>query len=159
MEIEKKDEERFWKKVDKKENEECWEWRAGKRAGYGAFKMNGKVQSSHRVVYSMEKGEIPGEKLVLHKCDNRKCVNPSHLYLGDYSRNIQDRLERTEWKPGDSLPKGENHPNTKLTEEEVIEIREKYSNKNITQKELAKDYPVARKQITKIVNERCWKNI
>jgi len=82
--------ERFWSKVNKTES--CWNWTAGIRGkcGYGAFRLNGRTISAHRISYEVEYGKIPDNSCVLHKCDNRICVRPSHLFLGTLLDNIKD---------------------------------------------------------------------
>lgn len=89
MVISEKDLERFWSKVVKTEN--CWEW-AGTIAinGYGIFHLNKKGIRAHRVVYQLCKSDIPFGLIVMHSCDNRKCVNPSHLSVGTYEDNLRD---------------------------------------------------------------------
>ncbi len=85
--------ERFWDKVNKTDN--CWEWNAGLfESGYGAFNFNGNAVTAHRLSYELIFGKITNELHVLHKCDNRKCVNPEHLYLGTQLDNARDMMDR-----------------------------------------------------------------
>lgn len=84
---------RFWEKINKTET--CWLWTASTRgSGYGCFRFNGRTESANRVSWIIHNGEIPDGLLVLHKCDVPSCVNPDHLYLGDFSQNMKDAWER-----------------------------------------------------------------
>lgn len=91
-------EDRFWRRVKKHPNG-CWNW-IGKKltTGYGVFKLGPKKHrkniKAHRFSYELHFGPIPGGLLVLHKCDNKLCVNPEHLELGSHSKNLYDAYER-----------------------------------------------------------------
>lgn len=84
---------RFWEKVDKAT--ECWEWRAGtNHHGYGWFKGPDGAVLAHRFAWELINGPIRDGFWVLHHCDNRLCVNPEHLYLGDNQQNVDDKMRR-----------------------------------------------------------------
>jgi hypothetical protein len=155
------DAERFWAKVDK--SGECWEWTAGLRGnGYGQFWMNGTNVMSHRFSYVLhhpltidllEHREI----CVCHRCDNPKCVNPAHLFLGSQGDNMRDR--ETKGRANRTLEKGEKHPSSKLTEDDVREIRIKYANGGVSQRQLALEYGITKTNIGTIILRKSWSHI
>lgn len=103
---------RFESKFVKKGKDDCWEWDASiSNNGYGRSSMKGYPSQAHRVAYILYIGEIPDGMCVLHKCDNRRCVNPSHLFLGTYKDNAVDCTN-----------KGRS-PSARLTVSQVLTIR------------------------------------
>jgi hypothetical protein len=92
---------RFWAKATPEPNSGCWLWTASLRPnGYGMFGIAaGSVQSAHRVAWELVNGPIPDGLHVLHRCDVRACVNPSHLFLGTRFDNMQDMIAKGRWKP------------------------------------------------------------
>ena len=115
--------ERFWSKVLKSDDENgCWEWQAHTCNGYGRFGLNGKMILAHRFAYEdINKKKIEEGMCILHSCDNPKCVNPAHLREGTYLDNITDMINKNR----QAITRGERNGNCKLTELQVVEIREK----------------------------------
>ncbi len=92
--VEPTDEERFWAKVDKGGDDECWEWQASRHpVGHGYFMWNDKVSYAHRYSLELHLGR-PVKEHALHRCDNPPCVNPNHLYEGNQLLNMDDAISR-----------------------------------------------------------------
>ena len=137
-------EESFWAKVDRRDMDECWEWTACRNSfGYGSCRVSGKTVASHRIAWMLQNGEIADGLCVLHRCDNPPCCNPGHLFLGSRADNNHD-----------CFAKGRNNP--KLSKNDIVEIKTKYFDGKISQQEIADQYGVGRKYISKIVKGDRW---
>lgn len=152
---------RFWSHVDK--SGDCWEWTAGKSSrGYGLFSLGAKHEGSmpaHRFAWTIENGPIPDGLFVCHKCDNRKCVNPSHLFLGTHADNMRDMREKGRGPRGDRhwkrryphlVKRGERCHKAKLTDAQVKTIVHDYYSGESSARDLAKRFGVSAAHVTAI---------
>ena len=141
--------ERFWSKVDIRNPNECWEWKAGRFIdGYGQFSKDNKSLHAHRVAWELTYGPIPKGMCVLHRCDNPCCCNPAHLWLGTIADNNADR----DRKGRGNAPRGEQHGESKLREFEVREIRRS----SLPQTQLAQVYGVSYQTVSRIKRFESW---
>ncbi len=144
-----KDIARFWKYVDTSAGLfGCWKWIGCiGQDGYGKIRIGNRHMRAHRVVWELTQGEILDGLCVCHRCDNPPCVNPAHLFLGTNIDNVRDR----EKKDRNNHVVGESHPQHKLTDVQVDEIRTRYANGGITMQALADQFGVGLAQIWRIV--------
>jgi predicted XRE-type DNA-binding protein len=143
---------RFWKKVEKKSKKECWNWTGAKLGGYGRINVNGKNKIASRVVWEFFNKKIPRKDCVLHSCDNRACVNPSHLFIDSRTDNSQDMVRKNRQRGA----KGERNGRSKLTYKLAEKIRRDYKTKKFYQYELSKKYGVSQPVISKITRNERW---
>lgn len=129
---------------------DCIEWIAGiaKTTGYGQITLDYETMLAHRVSYEIFAGEIPKGVCVLHKCDNRKCVNPNHLFLGTKGENNSDRSSK-----GRSC-KHDKHPLAKLDWEKVEFIRKSVY---VSSRKIAKILGISPTLVKNVRNKRTWK--
>jgi len=139
-------EETFWHNVQI--TDDCWLWNGNTDSHWhGTLWMDGKNYYAHRFSYELAFGTIPEGLYCCHHCDNRRCVNPQHLFVGTCADNLRDAAKK------ERMPR---HPNSKLNENQVSDIRTTYKSGLATQKELAIHYGVEKSLISKIVNYRIW---
>ena len=135
----------------------CVEWTGFTDRGYGKIMVKteaGKLipRGAHRLAYQEYVGIIPEDLYVCHHCDNRKCINPEHLFLGTPRDNTQDMMSKGRWAHGDRSG------SAKLTEKQVIIIR-KLSRNGATGKALGAEYGVSAATISHITNRKTWNEI
>ena len=167
----------FKAKYAERGSDECWNWTAANDGhGYGVFKLNNRNIKAHRIACVIATGEqIPESMCVLHACDNRSCVNPRHLSVGDKKKNAREMVERGRWngargdrhhmrlhpenlRRGDKhhsrlnpecMARGERNGSAKLTNAQVVELRRFHGGK-CTQKQVAAIFGISQARVSKI---------
>ena len=146
------DPDRFWKWVDK--SGACWEWvGALSDNGYGRVTVKTdkgfRSKYTHRVSYEIHFGEIPPGAQVCHSCDNRKCVNPAHLWAGTPQENSTDMVDKRRSNIG------EKHWNRRLTEGDVLQIRRRRLDGEKLA-DIGRDYSASTTLISKVSRGDRW---
>lgn len=151
----------FWSKVNiKNRPTDCWEWLGAKKPkGYGNIRINNNYLLAHRVAFELANGLIPPGYIVCHICDNPSCCNPSHLMLGTTKSNAVDMLMKNRQKKFSPSTSGEKNINSKLSNSDVIAIRNKYRNRELNQYQLAEIYGVSQSAIGSIVRNETWRHL
>ena len=144
---------RLWRKVRKGDG--CWEWTGSTSSkGYGYFKPGpGERTSVHRFSYELATGQSAAGKVVCHRCDNRRCVRPDHLFLGTPADNHHDAVQKGRNARGVMVP------THKFTDEQVAAIREEHATGAIGYRPLARKYKVHRDTIWRLVSRKSWKHV
>lgn len=144
MKLTDKEIERFWKKVDRRSEDECWEWKASKtKFGYGQMGAAGTVLGAHRIAFYVRFRRWP--EVARHTCDNPGCCNPYHIVDGSQADNVADM-----WERGRGLL-GETHPQSKHTDADIRQMRELYAAGALTQKGLAQRYGATQEWVGQVV--------
>ena len=152
---------RFWMGVTVCFGEDgCWIWkRSLHRDGYGNFAIerDGKWRAilAHQYSYKLFNDDFEDGLQVCHHCDNPACVNPNHLFIGTQKDNMQDMVSKNRGYD----KRGEYNPKSKLTEHDVLKIRQYYDAKIFRQFELAKLFNVSSTHIGYIIHRESWKHI
>lgn len=143
---------RLFKNSRNSTDSDCRNWtRSINNSGYGIVGVGqNKNTVAHRVAYAVFRGPIPAGAFVLHKCDNRRCVNPDHLFLGTQSDNMRDCAKKGRLKLRFGLHFGEKHNWAKLTDLQIAEIRTLLAQGNLTQRAIGKRFGVTDSHICQI---------
>lgn len=148
----------------------CWPWtksrKKTKSAGvvfdYGQIgvTIDGRIRMklTHRVAYELHHGvDLTPDQCVLHRCDNPPCCNPAHLFLGDRKANSDDKIAKGRYRSRQLT--GEEHANSKVTEEKVRAMRAEYATGAIGQVPLARKYGITQATAWAILRRRTWKHV
>lgn len=184
----------FWAKVDKAgpiplqrpELGACWLWTGGMiKGGYGRVRIGERLYLAHRVSHGISKFKIPDDKLGCHECDNPRCVNDAHIFVGTHADNAMDKSIKGRCTPcpgdkngarihidrmprGDrngmrtkpeSVLRGERCVTSKLKTSDILSIRARYAAGGITQAQLASDYGIAQAHVSTIVLGKAWRHL
>jgi hypothetical protein len=156
---------RFWEKVDTRSDTECWLWTGSLTKGYGQFNLGrgrGGVYA-HRLAYFLNRGIDPGPLLTCHECDQPRCCNHKHLWLGSIGDNNRDSVAKGRHPTGDNhhwskYPRrGEQL--SKLKESDIVEMRALHASGGWTYTTLSAKFGITRCPCWHIVNRRTWKHV
>jgi hypothetical protein len=153
-------EDRFWAKVDRRKDSECWIWTGAMTSSsrnYGTFwvrtsRKDGKLHRASKISLFLRTGEQPKDKqMVLHSCDNPPCVNPLHLRYGTHQDNCDDAVNRKRYRPTCQ----QENKSAKLTADKANEIRTAWR-LGIGCRKLAKLFGVESRSLRKIIHGKSW---
>lgn len=144
---------RFWLKVRECLPETCWDW-IGEitNVGYGRFTFKQKRTGAHRMAWMITHGNIPDGLCVCHTCDNRKCVNPGHMFLGSNAENMADKVAKKRQETGANVRK----KTTKITPEQALEIRAR-GKTGAKPTALAREYGLSQSFVSEVIAGKKWR--
>lgn len=149
---------RFWAMVDRSAGpDSCWPWKGKvETTGYARTLVgsgpNREHWLCHRLAWTIAKEVIPDGRLVCHHCDNRRCCNPEHLFVGTQKNNMEDAVSKGRQAFGET-----NGGGGKLREPEIYEIRALRG--RVTQENVAAMYGVTQSVVSKIQLQRIWSHV
>lgn len=131
----------------------CIVWSKGASgSGYGAARIGGKQVGAHRLVWESAFGPIPDGMVVCHRCDNKRCVNPAHLFLGTQAENIRDAMSKGR------MPKGSQNGNARLNEWSAVGILARLLQRQ-PQRAVAQEFSTTQANISSIWRGLSWSHL
>lgn len=150
-------EDRFWHGVEKSRG--CWNYRHLARNGYGVLEIDYRPVRAHRFSWELHFGPVPDGMFVCHKCDNRACVRPSHLFLGTAADNTADMLRKGRAHGPKTVHRGQQNGNSVLREADVRKIRRLYAKGTHNSGHLAPMFGVSQTTICNIIRRKVWSHL
>jgi len=128
----------------------CWEWAGSLNGGgYGQLAVGtDRPMIASRAAHVAWIGPIPDGQFVCHRCDNRRCINPAHLYAGTVQDNVGDAVAR------ERVANGERHGAHRLTDAQIAELRARYAAGGVTQRRLAAEYGICQQQVSLVIRRK-----
>jgi hypothetical protein len=157
--------ERFWEKVRKSGDWECWLWSGTKGThGYGQFSYQGRIWRAHRLAFFLSFGWVA--EVIAHKCDTPLSVNPRHLFGCTQADNRADCVSKGRQAKGEThggprlkdMPRGSAHYASRITEDDVLRIRQ-LSRQGLNYSQIAREFPLHPMTIGEIVRREIWKHV
>ena len=157
---------RLWSRVAIGHPSQCWEWQGSRStSGYGSIRVNGRQTGAHRLALALHLGRvIRAEECACHHCDNPPCCNPTHLFAGSNADNVRDRDNkgRQVRKPRDEATvrhrRGDGHPQAKLTENDVREMRCRRS-QGLSYDKIGREFSIHRTVARRACNGELWSHV
>lgn len=162
LNVSEDDKNRFWGNAALTANlDKCWQWQLSDKSKYGKMTITSNKKqtsfSAHRLAYFIYYGVDPIGNIILHSCDNPKCVNPNHLSLGTSQDNSKDMIQKG--RGLNQFEGGEKHHHARLTAEIVIELRKLFAEGSHSVSELSNKYNIDPSAISRIINRKRWNHI
>lgn len=145
----------FWDRACPEPNSGCWlyDFRPHYRTGYVQLKFHQRMIDAHRLAWELAVGPIPAGLSVLHRCDVRICVRPSHLFLGTQADNMRDMAAKGRGCPG------EKNGFSRVTESQVLAIRTLWAGGRLSQRAIGERFGISQNNVSHICRRQTWTHI